>query len=114
MAADICLTEISDMKKFLVKELHREMTEDNFSSLDTQETGEVIDMIKDLAAAERYCAQACYYNTVTEAMKDSSDEPTDTTFASSIANIRDIWSRSNVETRKRMKDQLTKLSSEMI
>lgn len=44
------------------------------SQTDTDEAGKIIDMIKDLAAAERYQAQACYYSTVIEAMKEHDDE----------------------------------------
>lgn len=36
---------------------------------DTQEMGEVIDMIKDLAEAKKDCYKACYYKTVIEAME---------------------------------------------
>lgn len=39
-------------------------------SMSLEEAGQVVDMIKDLAAADRYSAQACYYNTVVKAMKN--------------------------------------------
>lgn len=69
---DICLDEISKMKKTLTDAMYSHVCEHDISELDTEEAGEIIDMIKDLAAAERYCAQACYYHTVTEAMQDGS------------------------------------------
>ena len=40
----------------------------------TAEMGEVIDMIKDIAEAEKDCYKALYYKTVTEAMGDASEE----------------------------------------
>lgn len=42
-------------------------------SLDTDELGKVVDMIKDLAEAEEKCWKACYYKKVTEAMDESHD-----------------------------------------
>lgn len=35
-----------------------------------EDAGQVADMIKDLAAAERYSAQSCYYKTVVKAMEN--------------------------------------------
>lgn len=46
----------------------------NLSSVDTQELGEVIDMVKDLAEAKKDCYKACYYKTVIEAMENDSGE----------------------------------------
>lgn len=42
-------------------------------SIDAKEAGEVADIIKDLAEAERNCREACYYKTVTEAMEEHDD-----------------------------------------
>lgn len=42
--------------------------------VDTKEAGAVVDMIKDLADAEKSIWTACYYKTVVEAMKDRDDE----------------------------------------
>lgn len=39
-------------------------------NLDAKEAGEVADMIKDLAEAEKNCYEACYYKMSVEAMKD--------------------------------------------
>ena len=68
----ICHDKISDMKKSLICKMHECITNDgNFCSANTEEVGEIIDMIKDLAATERYQAQTCYYSAVTEAMSES-------------------------------------------
>jgi len=39
-------------------------------SINTHEFGEVVDMIKDLTEAEKNKAEACYYNTLVEAMEE--------------------------------------------
>lgn len=66
----ICSDDISCMKHTLAKELKCKF-EHGVEKVDTDEAGKVIDMIKDLAAAERYCAQARYYDTVVESMEAS-------------------------------------------
>ncbi len=38
--------------------------------IDAGELGEVIDMIKDMAEAKKYMAEACYYKSVTDAMEE--------------------------------------------
>lgn len=47
--------------------------EKGLEHVDVTELGEVIDMIKDLAEAEKDCYKAVYYKTVTEAMEEESD-----------------------------------------
>lgn len=42
--------------------------------IDTKELGEVVDMIKDLADAEKNCLEACYYMAATEAMEEAEDD----------------------------------------
>lgn len=44
------------------------------ASLDTEEIGEVVDMIKDYVETEEKAAKACYYKKVTEAMEDYGDD----------------------------------------
>lgn len=46
----------------------------DLGALDTSDAGAIIDMIKDLADAEKNCEKACYYKTVTAAMKNSDYE----------------------------------------
>lgn len=43
--------------------------------VDTKEAGEIVDMIKDLAMAEKYCWEKKYYKAVVEAMEEG-NEPT--------------------------------------
>lgn len=65
-AEDIC-----KMKYALVECLEGYINTDvDIAAVDTAEAGAVVDMIKDLAEAEKDCAKACYYRTVTAAMAD--------------------------------------------
>lgn len=41
---------------------------------DAKELGELVDMVKDLAEAKKYCMEACYYEKVVEAMEEG-EEP---------------------------------------
>lgn len=42
--------------------------------IDTEEMGEVVDMIKDLAKAEKCFYEACYYKEIVKAMKEAEEE----------------------------------------
>lgn len=70
-----CLDDILKMKYALIEYLEPYILED--SDIQCCEAGEVIDMIKDLAAAERYSEQACYYRTVVKAMHESPERAMD-------------------------------------
>lgn len=64
----MCEMDICKMKERLVEAMCSQM-ENGMESVDTEEAGQVIDMIKDLAQTEYYCSKADYYETVKEAMK---------------------------------------------
>lgn len=66
------MREISELKEKLVDSFKVEMAR-GVAEVDTHEAGEVVDMIKDLAETEKLCYEACYYETVIEAM-DGGDE----------------------------------------
>ena len=66
--------EISEIKKDLLKMLDAEIHSKGTNDLCAEELGEVTDMIKDLAEAEKCCMEACYYESVVEAMQDASDD----------------------------------------
>lgn len=69
-----CCKELSKMKEAIVDNLYYAfMSDSTLAAVDTDEAGAMFDMIKDIAAAERYQAQACYYSTVTKAMDDETD-----------------------------------------
>lgn len=67
-----CLEEILKMKHALVEYLEPYILGD--SDIQCCEAGEIIDMIKDLAAAERYSEQACYYRAVAKAMRENPEQ----------------------------------------
>ena len=74
MSDYICCEELAEMKRTLVDKLHSCISSDeDFCEADTDEVGAIFDMVKDIAATERYQAQACYYSTVTKAMDDETD-----------------------------------------
>lgn len=68
------LRPLTEMEEMLTTELKCHMDK-GLSYLDTGETGQIIDMIKDLAEAKKDCMKALYYETVVMAMQEHEDEP---------------------------------------
>ncbi len=66
--------EIKELKQKLVECFKAEVSKKGLDCMNTEEAGEVIDMIKDLAETEKCCMEALYYQKVTEAML-SYEEP---------------------------------------
>lgn len=66
--------EICEIKKDLVKIVGAELHSKGVDDLDAKEMGEVVDMIKDLAEAEKSLMEACYYEKVVKAMEESEDD----------------------------------------
>lgn len=64
--------DICEMRKKLI-EWTKEAMSGSPNSVDTQELGEVIDMIEDIYQLEYYCAKTKYYESVTEAMYEYGD-----------------------------------------
>lgn len=64
--------DICEMRKKLI-EWTKEAMSGSPNSVDTQELGEVINMIKDIYQLEYYCAKKTYYESVTEAMDEYGD-----------------------------------------
>lgn len=65
--------KLYEIKEELIDNLTAQIKEKGLDRMSTTETGQVIDMIKDLAQAEKYCWEACYYKSVVEAMDEGSD-----------------------------------------
>lgn len=63
------LKDLSEIKHDLIDAVKAEVAK-GLKEVDTEELGEVVDMIKDLAEAEKACIEACYYETVTDAMTE--------------------------------------------
>lgn len=66
--------DICELKRQLTNTVCH-VTSAGLDSVDTNEAGAVIDMIKDLAEAEKYCLESKYYETVIEAMEEGQKEP---------------------------------------
>lgn len=64
--------DICEMRKKLI-EWTKEAMSGSPNSINTEELGEVIDMIKDIYQIEYYCAKKTYYESVTEAMDERGD-----------------------------------------
>lgn len=62
------LKELNEMKHTLLEAAKMQLAQ-GIETVDTEEMGEVIDMIKDLASAEKSCMEAAYYELVCEAMQ---------------------------------------------
>lgn len=65
---------ISDMKEKLICALEAEIAT-GLDRIDTNEMGEIVDMIKDLSEAERNCFEKGYYYTVIGAMEEGENTP---------------------------------------
>lgn len=119
--------KIDDISCRLLDIVHEQLECDDVSAIDAEELGEVIDMIKDLAEAKEKVHKAEYYQSVVDAMASSKVEgasgdhheemlmehPDDFTMKS-VAMLRKAWAHATPETRRHMKSEITKLSTEMV
>ena len=62
--------EIYKMKNELLQQAKKELADRGPERIDVNRMGEIIDMVKDLAEAEKSCWEASYYRKVTEAMEE--------------------------------------------
>lgn len=66
------IKDLKETKEKLVDALKAKLAM-GIENVDAQEAGEVTDMIKDLAEAEKECWEAAYYESIVKAMKDADD-----------------------------------------
>lgn len=64
---------ICEAKKHLIEEVISQLNK-GVEQVNANELGEVTDMIKDLAEAEKLVKEACYYESIVEAMDEASDD----------------------------------------
>lgn len=64
--------KLCELQEKLICAINTYMAE-GIEKVNTHEAGQVIDMIKDLSEAEEKLWKACYYRTVTEAMKEAEE-----------------------------------------
>lgn len=69
------MQRIKDMKHGLIDKAYAEIESGITKPEEIVLLGEIVDMIKDLADAEKNCMEACYYDTVVDAMHEAEDEP---------------------------------------
>lgn len=67
---------LCEAKKQLANEVSGQLRQ-GIERINTEELGQAIDMIKDLAEAEKLCQEACYYQSIVEAMEESSKDDRD-------------------------------------
>lgn len=77
MKKDTSYDDICAAKKDLLDVFLGEIHSKGAANMDTKEAGEVVDMIKDLAEAEKYCMEACYYETIVKAMHEAGEDDED-------------------------------------
>lgn len=129
---------IIDIKNELIRYVHSSMENDHFNGVSVHETGEIIDMIKDLSEVEKNCYMTKHYKHAAHnehhlretrhAMMDhmkyhDSDEPHDahetmpqrelSTMDQVLERVKSMWSSSDTVTKKQMKADLTKLVGDM-
>lgn len=67
------LKKLSEMKEMLISAMEAELGK-GIGCVNTEEAGEVIDMIKDLCEAEEKCMKAMYYCAILEGMDEEEDD----------------------------------------
>lgn len=68
------LKDLNEIKHNMIDWVKTETTKGLNGPEEIAILGEVVDMIKDLASAEESCMEACYYETITEAMTEADGE----------------------------------------
>ena len=99
---------ICDIEDILIDQAYEHMQ--NPEMVNTHEMGEVIDMIKDIAEIKRNHHEACYYESVVEAMKNSSN---DVDVESLVDSIKTLWLDADYDHKQKIKNNITGLMSEM-
>lgn len=129
-----CMEKLTSVKQTLINAVSTHISE-GLEAVDTEELGEAIDMIKDICEAEKDCAKACYYHSVTDAMTDGerarshrmgyiSDTEIDwskweekthkkPTLDDTIDFIKEMWDDADPDLKQQIKNQLSTLITEL-
>lgn len=136
--SDYILEQVCAIKRKAVAWLE-DYTKLETSQIDAEELGAVADVVKDLFEAEKYAREACYYKSVTDAMKDTpegdahikdvnreyNDKYSENynmahrpvaisdRMYDTITTARDIWNEADPNNRDKMKTEFRKLVDEM-
>ena len=68
-----CFDKLDEMKKTLCRWVERAISSGE-SNVNAAELGAAVDMIKDIACAQKDIWESCYYKTVVDAMKEGEEE----------------------------------------
>ena len=110
---------IWEIKECLENALYEQVNHD-MAGLNADEAGKVTDMIKDLAQAAKYSAEACYYKTITGAMHEEYEGREEHSTVSHtwsamdhMNGLKEMYKSADPATKKQMKADVAKLLSEM-
>lgn len=65
--------ELCELKKRFIKIVEEQLNR-GIELVNSKELGEAVDMVKDIAEAEKYCSEACYYTSIVKAMEEAKEE----------------------------------------
>ena len=83
-------------KMCMMKDKLLAMLESGQYQLDSNDGGQIVDMIKDLADAEKNCWKACYYKTIVKAMQEGEFKEDD----EEIEEMEEIYGRMGYNNRR--------------
>lgn len=66
--------KIQEAKERIIDDLLEDLRVKGINQMNAGQTGQICDMIKDLAEAEHHCWEACYYKSVVEAMDEGNGD----------------------------------------
>lgn len=110
------ISDIHCIEERLVSMVLEQLNSDDVSCINTEELGEVIDMIKDLAETKEKLYKASYYDTIVKSMNSSDADDGrdwDSFMARTTATVHDMWNNSDTDRKTRMKTDLTALVAGM-
>lgn len=105
--------KICEIKERIIQHVDRETSD--MRRLDVKEVGELVDMIKDLAEAEKDYEKAEYYRSVTEAMhggvveRPTTRYPEESKYNEVIEPLRKVMRMAGPDEREHMRSQLKSL-----
>ncbi len=83
--------KICKIKDELLAKIEKEISERGLDRIDSQNLGETVDMVKDLAIAEEKCWKASYYHKLVEAMgEDDSRGQIESLMSNASQSERDL------------------------
>lgn len=122
-----CEDDICKMINTMAQWVEEEMST-GVETVDVDELGKAVDILKDFAQTKAYLAKACYYETVVTAMENGSHDASPTVELYShhldqddgshsmqeiLSNMRHMYKEANPELKKKMKSDVNALMAEM-